>query len=338
MKTYRYWFALHPDINRAIGGVKQAHRLVEQINSLGHRATVIQDKPEFHPGWFQSNVPTIGYKELKERRDLNPEQDVVILPETFIHILDKYIPHLPKILFNQNGSYTFGLNQDMNPNAVLQAYQHPSLAHILCVSQADFLFLTDALGLDSKRVNRVVNSIESDLFLPGPIKRKQIAYMPRKNKADAKIVHALLARKAWFQGWELKPLQGLSLQEVSIALQESLGFLSFGHPEGFGLPLAEAAACGCYLIGYSGIGGREVFEIALKNSTGYEVSFGDWKGFIQGAKEFVSLCDKNVKSLMKDLACTSKLIRKQYSTVEMRTSVANAIADWEPNLQKVLTH
>jgi hypothetical protein len=39
-------------------------------------------------------------------------------------------------------------------------------------------------------------------------------------------------------------IYGLSKQQVATALQRSLVFLAFGHPEGFGLPLAEAAASG----------------------------------------------------------------------------------------------
>ena len=43
-------------------------------------------------------------------------------------------------------------------------------------------------------------------------------------------------------------------EEVACALQDSLLFLSCGHPEGFGLPLAEAIACGCLVVGYHGLG------------------------------------------------------------------------------------
>ena len=46
---------------------------------------------------------------------------------------------------------------------------------------------------------------------------------------------------------------------VADILRESQVFLSFGHPEGFGLPPAEALACGCLVIGYHGGGGREYF-------------------------------------------------------------------------------
>ncbi|WP_238555543.1 glycosyltransferase [Chryseobacterium sp. P1-3] len=49
-------------------------------------------------------------------------------------------------------------------------------------------------------------------------------------------------------------------QEVAQHLKESAFFLSFNHREGFGLPPVEAMACGCFVIGYSGQGGKEYFK------------------------------------------------------------------------------
>ena len=104
--------------------------------------------------------------------------------------------------------------------------------------------------------------------------------MPRKNSRDAAIVSALLRSQPWFAGWTLEPIQGLGQADVAKQLQKSLAFLAFGHPEGFGLPLAEAAACGCALIGYSGLGGRELLAMARSKGVGWEVEYGDWQGFL----------------------------------------------------------
>ena len=49
-----------------------------------------------------------------------------------------------------------------------------------------------------------------------------------------------------------------------------------GHPEGFGLPIAEAMAAGCWVVGYSGGGGRELFRFGASE----EVAFGDWPAFV----------------------------------------------------------
>ena len=88
---YRYWLALHPDIRRPIGGVKQVHRLAEALTHLGREARIIQDNAEFHPGWFKSTVLTVSYSEFRSSIQLRPDRDIIILPET-------YLPVLPNVL------------------------------------------------------------------------------------------------------------------------------------------------------------------------------------------------------------------------------------------------
>ena len=82
---YRYWLALHPDIRKPIGGVKQMHRFAEALNACGRQATLIQERADFHPGWFESKVETTSFTEWKKRQDLNRLIDVVVLPETFAY-------------------------------------------------------------------------------------------------------------------------------------------------------------------------------------------------------------------------------------------------------------
>ena len=108
--------------------------------------------------------------------------------------------------------------------------------------------------------------------------------MPRKNSHDSKVVTALLKQKVWWANWSLKRIEKCSHAEVTATLQKSLLFLSFGHPEGFGLPVAEALACGCAVVGYTGIGGRELFDLADSFGLGIAVEPGDWLGFVEGVE------------------------------------------------------
>ena len=152
-----------------------------------------------------------------------------------------------------------------------------------------------------------------------------LAYMPRKNSKDVSIVISLLKKAPWFQGWELCEIDRMSQFEVKETLQKCLGFLAFGHPEGFGLPLAEAAACGCALIGYSGLGGREIFALAKENNVGWEVDFGDWGGFVSGACILDKLLNDNPNKLTNNLKYFSKRVRTIYSRENMILSVKSAL-------------
>ena len=335
---HRHSFALHPDLRRPIGGAKQVHRLVEALGALDRQATIIQQEASFHPGWFSSQVATIGLEQFKTRDDLRPDRDVIVLPETFLAALPRYAPGLPKLVFNQNGAYSFGLKPGdgfPDPTKVLELYQHPDLRHVLCISEHDEQLLKEAFPLGPDRVSRIVNGIETDLFRPAGKKQRRIAYMPRKNGRDAAIVAALLSGQPWFRkgGWSLLAIDGLPQPQVAEALQQSLVFLAFGHPEGFGLPLAEAAACGCYVIGYSGLGGEELLQLAEHHQAGEAVAYGHWLGFVQACQRLHIRLHQDQQELAACLLAHSKAVRSRYSPEAMQQSVASALARWEQQLR-----
>ncbi|MCP9891970.1 glycosyltransferase family 4 protein [Cyanobium sp. Aljojuca 7D2] len=311
------------------------HRFAEALIAAGREATLIQQSAAFHPGWFNSSVPAIGVSDWQARTDLTPQRDVVVLPETFMPELKRYGPGLPKVVFNQNGSYSFGLDPSrlcLPAQQLLALYRHPSVAQVLCVSKHDEQLLLQGFGLERCRVSRLVNGIETELFHPNGPKRKQIAYMPRKNGMDAAVVEALLRAQPWWEGWQLVPIHKQPQAEVARILQQSLVFLAFGHPEGFGLPLAEAMACGCAVVGYSGLGGQELLALGAKHGVALEVAYGHWLGFVEAVAAFHRSLQKQQPTVMAALLAASKEVRNQYSSALMQHCVAAALARWEAQL------
>ena len=69
----------------------------------------------------------------------------------------KIKPGVKKIIFNQNGSYSFGppkIEHNFgSPKDVLDLYRHPDLIHSLCVSDHDFSLLTQGFGISSEGVH-----------------------------------------------------------------------------------------------------------------------------------------------------------------------------------------
>ena len=104
----RFWFLAYPDLDKAVGGIKQIHRAAEIIEKFGYSAYLVQEQSTFHPQWFESNVNTISRNEWFQKTDLNPKIDIIVLPETFVPLIPSLFPGIPKIIFNQNASYTFG--------------------------------------------------------------------------------------------------------------------------------------------------------------------------------------------------------------------------------------
>jgi glycosyltransferase involved in cell wall biosynthesis len=70
--------------------------------------------------------------------------------------------------------------------------------------------------------------------------------------------------EVYFRGkypdWELIRIENSPKEEVAKIFRKSKLFLSFGGPEGFGLPPLEAAFSGCKIIGFDGYAGAEYFK------------------------------------------------------------------------------
>ena len=118
----------------------------------------------------------------------------------------------------------------------------------------------------------------------------------------------------------------LSYAEVANSLNSSRLFLSFGHPEGFGLPIAEAMASGCWVVGYSGGGGDELFGFGAS----LKVNFGDWSDFVDKI-QFVLSSYKDRPREMLRLACQqSEAVKYLYSKDCELQSIKNA---WQTILE-----
>ena len=324
----RFWLLAYPDLPKPVGGIKQMHRVAEAIQACGHEVVLVQDSAAFHPGWFHSDLPTTDRQSWSARTDLTPERDVVILAETFLPSLPAFKPGVPKILLNQNGAYSFGIvgERFATTDKVLALYRHPDLQQIWCVSEHDRRLLSLGLDLPAERVKRLVNGLEPQVQPPTTAKQWQVAYMPRKNSHDANVVTALLQQQSWWSGWSLRVIENCSHADVIATLQRSLVFLSFGHPEGFGLPVAEAMACGCAVVGYSGLGGRELFDLAAGYGLGVPVELGDWLGCVQGVERINHALRSRQDDVALQLEAMAAAVQQRYSIDAMQRSVAEAIA------------
>jgi hypothetical protein len=103
---------------------------------------------------------------------------------------------------------------------------------------------------------------------------------------DAIQVISLLKARHSLGGFELLPLDNLSESAVAASLGDSRVFLSFGYPEGFGLPPAEAMACGCLTVGFHGGGGREF----ITDDLAFPIEVGDILGYARTVEELLRRC------------------------------------------------
>ena len=330
MTSKRFWIIAYPDLIKPIGGIKQLHRISEILSSLGFSSYLIQDSISFHPSWFSSNVKTISKDEFFNNVTLDPLFDVLILPETYVPIVHTIVDvSIPRIIFNQNSSYTFGIKAShfYKPSVISSLYSLPSIKQVWCVSHQDRRFLMRSFSLSPDRVRLITNALDLPSTSLNVAKKRQIVYMPRKNAEDSSIVLNLLNNSELASSWSVKPIINVSHEKVIELMQESLIFLSFGFPEGFGLPVAEAMACGCAVIGYDGLGGRELFHHADQYpGLAYSIQYGDWYAFI----EAIGLVDRNLRmfesEFLSNLQMHSNYIREKYCHSAMKADVHSALS------------
>jgi len=314
----RLLFVCYPDTNHPIGGVKQIYRQVELLAKAGFEAWVLQQEPGFRADWFASAAPVLDVASYLASGP-DDARDLIVLPETWLANVPSYLVGIPKVIFNQNAFYTFGLEGRCD-DATLELYQHPDIVGVVTVSDDSRALLVRGCGVPAARCHTVLNGLDQALFYIPKIKVRRIVYMGRKQVDHIRKVALMARTRPALARYPFRELGRLSHGEVAAELREALVFLSGGHPEGFGLPLAEALACGCLVVGYHGLGGR---DFALPHMRTVEV--GDLLGFLEALEAEVLRFEANPAVVYAERHAASAAVLTRYSPEAER---ARALEIW----------
>lgn len=260
-------FFMSPDNNGPVGGIKKIYDNVDVLNNNGFEAYVVHSKEGFRCTWFENNTKVTHDKNLNVNY-----RDIFVFPEIYGPRMGELLPGVRKVIFNQNGHYTFS-DYDINPLNKMTPYTNPEIVATIVVSEDSKQLLQYAFP--DLKVYRVHNSVNSEIFQYSEEKKKQICFMPRKHTLEAIQVLNLLKFRGTLDEFTLMPIEKMNEAQTAQVLKESLIFLSFGYPEGNPLPPLEAHLSGCLVIGYHGFGGREYVneEFAWPVPTADEVEF-----------------------------------------------------------------
>ncbi|HWK68770.1 MAG TPA: glycosyltransferase [Rhizobiaceae bacterium] len=235
------------------------------------------------------------------------------MPETDLDYLARLKAGVRHVIFNQNSHLTWK-RAAAEAKDLYQASK--DLAAVITVSDHNKEMLNCAFP--NAVVHRVHLGVDPDLFSPGDqMSGRRIGYMPRRGSSDAKQVIEILRARGMLEGWELVPMEGMTHSEVAEQLKSTMIFLAFTHQEGFGLPAAEAMACGNYVIGNHGFGGKEFFLPEFSAP----IENGDVLGFVRAVEAALSN-NRAQPGWCRDRGlAASRFIRSEYSMARERREV-----------------
>ena len=234
---------------RHSGGVHVMTQHVQLLAAAGHRAFLWLPGPE-RPSWIDAAVPVL----LGAIMDLGAD-DLLVLPEVPLIPGVDPAPGARKVIFNQNHFYTYAA-ADPVPDAPYPGWSPAPMVWAVSVESRDVLVAL----LPHLDVALVPNPVDGELFRPRTVTGQRVSWFPRKRPRESALLGQLLRADRRFTDVVLCPLVDSLRSEVAETLGSTTVFVSLGHSESFGLPVAEALASGCLVVGYDGGGGHELFQ------------------------------------------------------------------------------
>jgi hypothetical protein len=302
-------YYLCPDLDTPSGGIRTIYRHVDALNSAGIRAAVVHGRRGFTCSWFDHQTVVIAAESVTPT-----PADVLVVPEFYAGNLGELPVGLPLVIFNQNTYRTFAAARPELGRA--PTLDLDRVAAMLVVSHDNAEYASYAFP--RLRVERIRNSVDGQIFYPAvTAPGRRIAVMPRRRLADCRQVLALLALRGCLDGWEIVTIDGRLERETAELLRSCAIFLSFSEQEGFGMPPAEAMACGCYVVGFTGLAGREYFD----PTRSAPVEEGDVLAFARAAERALRAFEEGAGGMRQRALTASARILKEYSPEGQRADL-----------------
>ena len=259
-----------PPVKKPTGGITVLRQVADILHRAGHDACLVaRDRTGWRPDGTDG-APVLEWKDLGLERG-----DVWLVPEGWVNGLTPGLEARAKcVSYVQNWAYLFSsLPEGVRWNQLPVKF--------LAVSDPVARFIKTALDREAPVLRP---GIDRTVFRTPEQPRSgriTVAFMPRKNKADAHLIRDIFEHRNGPDKVRWRPLEGLDAHGVAQALGSSHIFLSTGYPEGFSLPPLEAMACGCLPVGFTGLGGWDYMRQAQaspRSTPGLPLRQVPWSG------------------------------------------------------------
>ena len=305
-------YYLAPDNDRPSGGVRVIYRHVDLLNELGYAAKVVHTADGFRCSWFPHDTPVVAAGQVALSA-----ADLLVVPEWYGPGLGG-LPDRPRIVvFNQRAYDTFDLVPYEGTTAGAPYAQIPRLAALLAVSEDNADLLRYAFPQVPVHLTR--NVIDPAVFHPGgPDRPRRIAFVGHRRSDERDQLLHILRSRGVLDGWQVTMIAGRTEAETAEIMRGTAVFLSFSDREGFGLPPAEAMACGAYVVGYPGLAGREFFDPAYCTP----VPDQDLLAFARAVEDACARYDKDPRVLAEQGSAASARVLSRYHADHLRADLA----------------
>ena len=240
-------FYFCPDFPQPSGGIKTIYRHVCRLVELGYDAAVVHQKRDFRARWHGYQAPIIG---LDDQPHFGAD-DLWVLPEVmadFARQTERFAGRRILLALSWDPTYT-----RLKPG---ERWQDLGINRIIAKSPTVQRFLKWSMDLDTVLIP---DYIPPTLYYSEPSKKKQtISYLTRKDATGRWLRGIFIRKKVSATPWAWIPLHNLDEAAYAQQLRESAIYLPTTLQEGMHVSVIEAMACGCLVVGYHGIGGRDL--------------------------------------------------------------------------------
>ena len=240
-----------PDFPQPSGGIKTLYRHVQRLTEMGFDAWIVHQQRPFRVTWHGHEAPTLWLSE----RPKFASQDILVIPEVMPQIMQQTARFVgERIVIALSWSPTYW---NLPPGQTWPSY---GIRRVITKSPLIQQYLRWSMCIEATLVSEYVNR---ERYRHAPeAKRPKVCYLTRKDRSAAWLHSILSAKGEPFTDFEWMPLRELSEDEYARHLREATVYVTTNMQEGMNTSVLEAMACGCLVVGYSGIGGGVYMEHA----------------------------------------------------------------------------
>ena len=231
--------------------IKKKIRL-KNNSEVGWQLEELKPVKRFNYKWFKHKI------KVRDNFNFDKKKDFIILPEIFAHLAEDLLikKKINYGIFVQNG---YVIQSTSNNDKLLKAYNNAKF--ILSYSND----ITNCVKLKFPKLKTKIIKISYSIKIKKPklkYKSNIITFMSRKLPFHSNLVINYL-KPQLPTNWKIINVNNFSEEQTYRLFEKSKIFLSFSSFEGLGLPPAEAALAGNYVIGYTGEGGNEYWKMPI---------------------------------------------------------------------------